>query len=454
MTNPLLLIAIALAALPVAAAVVRRPPTGILLLAAIAPFDGLLFIVPHPPIVEGWKEALVLLIVVSAWWHRRADPGSPSPRIDSRVVPSWVLPMTGLLALAALSALLHPSTSAIIGVKIGFFYLLVPLALWWAPLNAKERDRLVTILMVAGVVVVIIGIGQQIAGPEALVSLGYDYNSNVRFASGILRSFSTFNQPFAYAFFVMMVLLVGIPVALEDPRRLRNMLFLAAVPLLGVGMVTAVVRAALMGFAVGAIWLLVHRYRGLIHIVIPALVVAAFLPGGFVGAFLSPSSLLERSNGWTQAVFEQGVEPFGQGIGSVGSAAELVQDSRLNSEIEFPTQVDSARYQPDNYYVKTLVELGPMGAWLLISAMGLAFATARKASLRPAAGEAGLAAGIAASILGAMVASLVSSYWEIFPADLFFWMLLGVVPSLFQGSSTMRSLSAPAEAAFKPTVGA
>ncbi|MGB5758598.1 MAG: hypothetical protein WBM50_16910 [Acidimicrobiales bacterium] len=452
-TNPLLLLALALVALPFALAVVRRPPTGILLLAALAPFDGLLFIVPHPPIVEGWKEALVLLIVASAWRHHRADTTSPWMGRDIRAVTSWVLPMVGLLALATVSALLHPSSAALIGVKIGFFYLLVPLALWWAPLNATERDRLVTILMAAAGVVVIVGIGQQIAGPETLVSLGYDYNSNVRFASGILRSFSTFNQPFAYAFFVMMVLLVGIPVALDDRRRLRNILFLAAVPMLAVGMVTAVVRAALLGFAIGAVWLLVHRYRGLIHALIPALVAAAFLPSGFVGAFLSPSSLLERSDGWTQATLEQGIEPFGQGIGSVGSAAELVQDSQLDSEIDFPTPVDSARYQPDNYYIKTLVELGPFGAWLLISAMGLAFANARKASLQSVPGEAGLAAGIAASILGAMAASLVSSYWEIFPADLFFWMLLGVVPSLFQGSSSMPSLSPPEEAAFRPTVG-
>lgn len=453
MSDPFFLLAVAIAAIPIALAVVRRPPTGILILAGLAPFDGLLFIVPHPPIVEGWKEGLVLLVAISAWRQRQTAPRSPAFAQQGWSLPSWAPPMLGLLALATLSVVLHPSSAALIGLKIGFFYLLVPLALWWTPLNAKERDRLVTILMVAAGVVVIIGIGQQIAGPEALVSLGYGYNSNVRFAAGILRSFSTFNQPFAYAFFVMMVLLVGIPVALENHRRLRNIVFLAAVPLLALGMVTAVVRASLLGFVIGAAWLLVHRYRVLIHALVPALIAILLLPSGFIGAFLSSSSLLERSDGWSQAAFQQGIEPFGQGIGSVGSAAELIQDSRRNSEIEFPTPVDSARYQPDNYYMKTLIELGPFGAWLLIAAMGLAFANARKASLRPRPGEGGLAAGIAASILGAMAASLVSSYWEIFPADLFFWMLLGVVPSLHQGSSSMPSPSPRVGAASRPTAG-
>ena len=453
MSSPLLLVALAVAAVPVTMAVVRRPPTGILILAALAPFDGLLFIIPHPPIVEGWKEALVLLVVVSAWRRRQSAP-RPSAMAGHRwAAASWAPPMAGLLGLAILSGILNPSPAALIGVKIGFFYLLVPLALWWTPLTAEERDRLVTILMVAGGVVVAIGIGQQIAGPEALVSLGYGYNSNVRFAAGILRSFSTFNQPFAYAFFVMMVLLVGIPVALENHRRLRNALFLAAVPVLAFGMVTAVVRAALLGFAIGAAWLLVHRYRALIHALVPAFVVVLLLPSGFIGAFVSSSSLHERSDGWVQAAFEQGIEPLGQGIGSVGSAAELTQESRRKSEIEFPTPVDAGRYQPDNYYMKTLIELGPFGAWLLLAAMGLAFVNARKASLRPLPREAGLAAGIAASILAAMAASLVSSYWEIFPADLFFWMLLGVVPSLSQGSSSMPSPSPREEAAYRPTVG-
>ena len=439
---------------------VDRPQNGILLLAALAPFDGLLIIIPHPSIIAGWKEALVLLTVGLAWWQRRRQAISVSARFpsarydDRRRIPPWVPPMIALLGLALLSALFHLGPPAIIGIKIGFFYLLVPLALWWAPLNAVERDQLVTVLMVVGAVVAAVGIGQQLAGPEALVAIGYEYNTSVRFASGILRSFSTFNQPFAYAFYLMTVMLVGLPIALEHPRRLRNTLFLLAIPFLTVAMVTAVVRAAIVGLIVGGLWLFIHRYRGLIHALIPAVVVGLLLPASFTGAILSPSSMIERADGWTQSVFEQGVEPLGRGIGSVGAAAERVEETRRSSETEFPTQVEARRYQPDNYYVKTLLELGPIGAWLLLATLVTAFAYTRRASLLPGARDDGLAAGITASIAGACAAAFVSSYWEIFPADLFFWMLLGVVPSLYQESSSTPSPSPPVVAGSKPTAAA
>ena len=40
-------------------ALVDRPQRGILLLACLVPFDGLLLLVPHPGLVDGWKEGLV-----------------------------------------------------------------------------------------------------------------------------------------------------------------------------------------------------------------------------------------------------------------------------------------------------------------------------------------------------------------------------------------------------------
>ena len=441
-------VVIGLLAGPVISVVARRPATGVLALAALAPFDGLLLIIPHPRFAEGWKEGLVLL-VAAASWRQRQSRGSVVQR--QRGLPRWATPMIGLVGVALLSAIMNPSVSAVVGMKIGFFYLLIPLSLWWSPLNVRERDQLVTILMLAAGVVVAVGITQQIVGPEALVSVGYEYNTNVRFASGLLRSFSTFNQPFAYAFFVMAVILVGVPVALEDRRRIRNLLFLVSVPILAAGMVTAVVRAALLGLVIGSLWLLVHRYRFLAHAFVPAFVIAVLLPSGVALAFLSSSSLAERSTGWTQTIFDQGIEPLGQGIGSVGSAAERIEDSRDASQIEFPTPTENQRYQPDNYYVKTLVELGPIGAWLLISAMLFTFSHARAASLHASRQDAGLAAGIAASIIAATSAALVSSYWEIFPADMYFWTLLGVVPSLFPGSSTTPSPSPRVEVASRHT---
>jgi hypothetical protein len=107
----------------------RRPQAGLLVLAALVPFDGLLLLVPHPGILDGWKEALVLATAVLSVLAPRA----PAPA--GRRVPLWAL-ATGVLPLALVSALLVEPARAVQGLKIGYFYLLIPMVLWRHPFTA------------------------------------------------------------------------------------------------------------------------------------------------------------------------------------------------------------------------------------------------------------------------------------------------------------------------------
>src|SRR6266550_462955 len=60
--------ALALAlAIPFLAALMRTPQLGVLVLVAVAPFNGLLLIVPHPVVVNGWKEALVIATLLATF---------------------------------------------------------------------------------------------------------------------------------------------------------------------------------------------------------------------------------------------------------------------------------------------------------------------------------------------------------------------------------------------------
>lgn len=434
-------VAIALALLiPLGVNSLRRPQVGLLILAALLPYDGLLLLIDTPALVNGWKEGAVLAIFVTSLFTSR--------RIDRPVVPGFWWPTAALVALGSASFLAGPGIGSLTGLKVTYFYLLLPVALWLAPLAAAERDRLVTILMVNGVVTSVIGLAQQVLGAERLNALGYEYNSQIRFAGGLLRSFSTFVQPFPFAFFVMIVLLVGTPIALSDRGRLRNRLFLACSPLLVAGMLSAVVRGAVLGLAVGGLYLLVTRYRVLSHGLLVALVGVALLPGPVVAALGSSSSLQQRTTGWVVEVFDEGIEPLGTGIGSVGAAAELVEFSDDPSDATFPSPVGRPVYQPDNYYVKILIELGPLGLWFLLWSVGAAIAFAHRLS-RPSApvsaADRSLAEGITGASLAAAAAALVSTYWEIFPVDAYYWLLLGVLPSLLRSSTTpMRSPQAAA----------
>ena len=197
---------------PVVLAIVYRPQRGMLLLVALAPFDGLLLILPFPSFVKGWKEVLVGIILVATLLcpqEARASRG--------RQLPRWLPPLVVLIAIGLLSAAFVGGDQALLGLKVNFYYLLLGIAVWRCPPNERERDRLVTILMVTGLICSIVGLVQQAIGDARLHDLGYEYNTAIRFAGSNLRSFSTFNEPFPFALFVMTVLLVGVPCALDGP---------------------------------------------------------------------------------------------------------------------------------------------------------------------------------------------------------------------------------------------
>ena len=406
-----------------------RPQTLLLVLAALAPYDGLLLLVPAPAPLGFWKELIVVAAVARAWQQRgRGQTGPPPP---------WHWPALGLLFLALLSAALNPGLHAIAGLKIGFFYLLaIPAILRLAPFEARDRDRLGTILMANAVIVSVVGIGQQFVGHAALNQLGYEYDEVIRFTKGWLRSFSTFNQPFPFAFFVMLAMLIGIPVSLEDRQRLRNRIFLWSQPLLIVGVLVSFVRGALLGLVVGLIYLGLVRYRVLARslVLLPLAAVMVVFAGG-AAAVLSTNSLDARVTGWVSEVVDQGVEPLGLGIGTTGSAAELFA---ADPDV-FPTSARTDSYQPDNYFVKTLIELGPIGAWLFVWLLVLAARQARRVAELPISrDDLGLAHGITAMVLASIPVGFISSYWEIFPADMFFWLLVGVITSIEHRSSSTR----------------
>jgi hypothetical protein len=407
----------ALVTLPVAAvlglALLRRPQHGVLVLAALVPFDGLHQLVPFP---SGWKEALVLLTLTATFVAPPEARGAPG-----RKLPSWWVPTAGLLALALSSAVAVGATRGLVGLKVGFFYVLLAVIVWRCPLSARERDRLVTILMVAGFVTALIGVVQQVLGPERLVELGWEYNTNVRFAGGYLRSFSTFDTNFGFALFLTLVVLVALPVALADTRRLRNQLFLLGLPLLLAGLAVSITRVAWLGLAVGIAYLGITRFRSLMVVLVDAAVLAALvllMVSSYSSAFLSKSSSEERFDLWRDYISEVAEHPVGAGVGTSGSAAEKTAEV---------TGTDEDTFQPDNYYFKVAYELGVVGLWLLFLVL-IGAAVTVHASARGLGGtDAALASGVAASILAAAACSVMATYFEIFPLDAYFWLLLAVV---------------------------
>lgn len=451
MTLPVLLVlgtvAAAIAVLTTAA-IYRRPQRGLLILAGLTPLHGLLGILPLPGIAAGWKEGLLILTAVCAWLRRARTP-VPQRRAPLHV-PWW--PAAALwLIVGSVSAIVVFGWFGLFAIKVTFFFIAVVAVMWFAPFDARDRDHFVSILMGMAVLTSFVGIGQLIVGPGTLVSLGYEYGREVRTSGGLLRTFSTFVQPFPFGLYVMLALLVGGAVALAEPWRRRNLVFLSLSPIMVVAMASSIVRAAILGLVVGMLWLAVLRFRSLfLPLAVGAVAVAVVIP--FVPSisrvFLSSSSLGERGAGWSDIIDSILVHPVGLGLGASGAAAD-----RMSTAQGVTFSGVSTNYQPDNYYVKMLLELGPVGLWLVLAIFITAVTWTTRLAWTLPGRDGALALGISASLIAGMVASLVATYLEIFPIDVYFWLFLGVIgcAAAQHDASTERSLSGPAAAGYRPT---
>jgi O-Antigen ligase len=422
-----------------AKALVVRPQRGVLLLAALVPFNGLLLIAKPPSAVSAWKEALVATTLVATF----VSPSSARAP-SNRGLPGWTIPLGAFLGLSLASSAFVGGLAAIVALKIGFYYLLVAWTVWRCPLSARERDRLMTIIMGNALITAVIGIVQEVVGPERLHAMGWDWNVTIRFAGSSLRSFSTFNQPFPFAMFLMMACLVGLPVAMLDPRRVRNRIFLLSLPILLLALGSTIVRGAYIGLGVGLLFLGLRRGK-YVKFLLPFPVAAAallLLPAKLVSAALSSSSGQQRTSQWRDWIPQLLSHPLGSGIGTTGSAAEKVGRLAGNT---------ASQIQTDNYFYKVLFELGILGLWLFLVFLVTAFLMTYRAGDSLTGFDAVFADGVAASIVAAATACLVATYFEMFPMDVYFWLLLGVVTTCSSESGSMRSLSGPAARASPPT---
>lgn len=408
---PLMVVAVVA---PLCVALTRRPQRGLLVLAALVPFDGLLLLLPRlPPIAAGWKEALVLATLAATFVAPARARAAVKPPL-----PGWAPAVGGLLALGLVSALLVGGVQAAWGLKIAFFFLLVAVIVGRCPFDGRERDALVTILMVTGFLTAVYGLVQHFMGPSGLNALGYEYNSAIRTTRGLLRSFSSFDSPFPFAYFLMLVLLVGLPHALDRPDRLRNRLFLLAQPVFLVALAGTFVRGAWVGLVVGVAYLGWARFPRLLLGLPLALVAVLLLPGGVASAAFSSSSGAQRVAGWEANISEVTGHPFGLGLGSSNAAAEKVAGAG-------PEQDEV--YHPDNEYYRAVYELGVLGLWLTVLLFASAFLATRAASRKLPSDGGVFALAVSSTVLAAAAASLVATYMDTFPNNVYFWLLLAVV---------------------------
>ncbi|HEY7439913.1 MAG TPA: O-antigen ligase family protein [Acidimicrobiia bacterium] len=411
-----LLVAIAV---PTTYAVYKRPQRGILILAAALPFDGILKQF-GPGWTNPWKQVLILGILLATF----ICPKEARAQVRRRL-PGWVPAFAVLLLLGLVSAAFVDLTTALVGLRLSYFSILLAIAIWRCPLDRRDRDQLVTVFVAMGFVTAVIGLWQQVVGYVYLNNLGYQYDTTIRFTDGLtLRSFSTFNLPFPFAYYLMLVVLIGLPFALAEPKRLRSRLFLLSLPVLAVAMFFTFVRGAMLGLAIGLLYLAFHRYKILVYGIPLVLVAALFIPSGAVltNAAFSNTSLQARTTSWSQRFHDFESHPFGSGIGTTGAAAEKVALEKNTDP--------NATYVPDSSWLKVMFELGVIGVWFFVAMLISMFLSTRSTERRVHGIDVDFVVAVSAQLLAIMTASFVATYLELVPMDQLFWIMIAIVATM------------------------
>jgi hypothetical protein len=301
-------------------------------------------------------------------------------------------------------------------------------------------------LVAVGVIVALYGLLQQVLGQYTLVSLGYHFNQQVRTISGLLRSFGTFDDPFAYAaflYFAIAAVIFWLP---------RGFLSWAAGTVLLLGLTASFVRTGVL--IVIAFFALALIRRGFI---LPAVCfvgatvilavsslsgasgtqvqsVPVYFSNGGQTTVHSPVSrsgslvLNGRVSAWQAAV---GSNPFdwvfGRGVGEVGTAAARASTGFIPGTSAASTNSASKPSQKavDSAYFATLADVGVIGLAVLLVLLARLFILCRaRIKLGQDAGWVGLAL-----LVSMLLDSLTRASFTGFPTAFVALLVLGLTVS-------------------------
>jgi hypothetical protein len=285
--------------------------------------------------------------------------------------------------------------------------------------------------------IALFGVLQQGLGAPRLVSFGYQYNVQVRFASGTLRSFGTFDDPFAYAAFLLLalvallfgtrrtgwtslagaILLAGLAVSLVRTSALVCVALLGLVLLRrghGTTGVTLAAATALTGLA-----LLVTHASGSESRTIPVGFSASGTPTVSSRPGAADVILNGRISAWKAAVGDQAMQwVFGRGVGTVGTAA-----ARARYALAPPTaSAAKTTTAVDSGYLATVADVGIVGLGVLLMLFGRLWLLGLRAARRGS--DAGwLAVG---ALMALMLDALTRASFTGFPTAFLAFLFVGI----------------------------
>ncbi|MFB8372579.1 hypothetical protein [Paenibacillus taichungensis] len=347
-------------------------------------------------------------------------------RSQTLFIRPFLFILGSVIALGALNLLLGASVVTLIyGIKITF----LPLIMMFTGMLISQCQGIYAFARTNLIIFILLIVGwlvQYSLGIEKLISLGFIYGVNIKnYLEGVPRLSSITYSPDGYAY---ALLITGL-IAERTKMALKHRFFRVIIQLLTISfLLLSTIRSALLLWFVYQIvmfFLQIRKYSkkntlliGVTFMLLPA---AVFFGSRMLESknLLSSSSLLDRLQTWGNSL----TSPFtmngviGNGIGSVGAASRRTYMIGLNS----------SNFAVDNQYFSLYEQTGWIGIiyfivlfmWIVVSLVKKMNTSTDSSPLRLPQMALALGAGVAA-------ASLTTNVFELFPANVFFWMIIGM----------------------------
>lgn len=387
------------------------------------------------PVIDYIFRSVIVIPIIAALWHNlllmfgltlvglRLLFGDPARHtVLSKAILALVL-----VGIAYLTLDLTNLSVSFEGFRAVFQYMFVFFVAFYLNDRPENTKALISWAVAISTLMAVYGIYQwifQVPMPGHWV----DSAETVR-----TRAWSITTSPNALGSQMAMMASMAIGLFMEEKMSLKKWLWLGAAGLMALCLIFTYSRGAWLAFA-GAIAIIGVLYdrRILIAGIIAAVIAVFFVPPVsdriaylFTPEYMAKSSASGRISRWFAAYDQMRNSPlFGSGLGHFGGA---VAARRNLSNIYV-----------DNYYMKTLAEMGLMGftlfIWLMLKTLKQGYSAMKAlASSRLRF----LASGILGGLLAIAVHNSVENIFEIPYLNIYFWLMAGLLIALpFNASST------------------
>jgi O-antigen ligase len=275
------------------------------------------------------------------------------------------------------------------------------------------------ILIIMGAAVALYGIYQYLTGVPMPVTWIDQAEAGVK-----TRAFSIVGSPNILGSLMVLLLPVSISLFFAEKQLGKKLIFLFCAAVMGGCLIVTYSRGAWMGFLVAAIVYVLLKDKRLIVpllLVLAAILILVPSVGGRISYMISPDYIVSSLKGGRLGRWGIGIERlmdspwFGVGLGQFGGAVAM------NNNIP-------GTFYMDNYYLKTVVEMGIVGLGTMVILFYNAVIWSFRALKRVTDSfNRQIMQGAIAGMCGVLVHNFVENIFEVPMMVTYFWLMAGFI---------------------------